>query len=660
MHVYSGRYEKYNGPATSASAIWGAVMSANAVDFPAVYLPDAATEGVNHTLFGSTLVGASMKTNPYATMVSGYSTKESNSLTAALSLNQDLGAITPNLTARVMLSANSAASSSGTRSYSPLYYTIDEYDRLTNVYTLYRLNPLAGKPVLGGVSGSVTASVQYYGEARLNWSREFGLHDTGVMLVGIFQDNPMMGAFGSLFNTLPQRNLGLSGRFTYGFDTRYFVELSWGYNGSEKFTGKKQFGFFPSAGVGYLISNESFFQPLKSVVDNLKFRFTYGLVGNDAIAGTSGRFWFLSDISQGGAGISFGETYTSSYGGFTINRYPNPDISWEESTKTNLGVEIGLLKGSPIKIEFDVFTDDRRKIYMQRSQIPLTAGYEAAIYGNNGRVKSKGADGSVDLQYSFNKHWWMAGRFNFTYAVNEYVLLNEPDYSSTPQWYLSRVGHNTNQALVYVAERLFLDNSEIASAPTQQFTSGVYPMPGDIKYADINMDGVINANDRIYAGYPTVPEIQYGFGLSSGFKSFDLSFFFSGNTHTSFMVSPTGIQPFVGRRNAMTVVMNNYYDPENPDIYAFWPRLSVESLANNVQTSTWWMRNGGFLRLKTIEFGYNVPKVQRINLSNVRVYGTVTNVFCISPFKLWDPEMGGSGLGYPLQRAYNFGIQFSF
>jgi TonB-linked SusC/RagA family outer membrane protein len=408
-----------------------------------------------------------------------------------------------------------------------------------------------------------------------------------------------------------------------------------------------------------MVSNESFWQPLKNAVSNLKFRFTYGLVGNDAIAGTSGRFWFLSNISRGGAGFTYGETFTTSYGGFIVNRYANPDISWEEATKINLGLEMGLLKGSPIKIEFDVFRDDRRKIYMQRSQIPSAVGHEAAVYGNNGRVKSQGADGSIDLQYSFNRDWWMSGRFNFTYAVNEYVLLNEPDYSNTAQWYLSAVGHNTNQSLVYVAERLFLDASEIMSAPSQEFAS-VTPLPGDIKYADINGDGVVNANDRIYHGYPTVPEIQYGFGLSTGIKKIDLSFFFAGNTRTSFIVNPTGIQPFVGRRNAMKIVMNDYYDPENPDIYAFWPRLSVESITNNVQSSTWWMRNGGFLRLKTVEFGYNVPRVQRFLLSSCRIYGTVQNVFFISPFKQWDPEMGGSGLGYPLQRAYNLGIQFTF
>jgi TonB-linked SusC/RagA family outer membrane protein len=635
-------------------------MNANAVDFPPVYLPDAETEGVNHTLFGSTLVGTGTKSNPYADMVKGYSTQENNSMTAMLSLNQDFGFITKNLALRVLLSANTSTNSSGTRSYSPLYYTIDEYDRLTDTYTLYRLNPTASKPLLGNVSAGLSSSVQYYGEARLSWSRDFNGHNVGAMVVGLFQDKPIIGASGSIFNTLPERNLGLSGRFTYGFNSRYFTELSFGYNGSEKFTGKKQFGFFPSAGFGWMVSNESFWQPLKDVVSNLKFRGTYGIVGNDAIAGTSGRFWFLSDISLGSGGFTYGENFTTSYGGFTVNRYPNPDISWEEARKINLGIELGLLKGSPIKIEFDVFKDDRRRIYMQRSQIPLTAGHEAAIYGNNGRIKSQGADGSIDLQYSFSKDWWMTGRFNYTYSVNEYILLNEPDYSNTAQWYLSRVGHNANQALVYVAERLFLDDSEIASSPTQQFASGINPLPGDIKYADINGDGVVNANDRIYSGYPTVPEIQYGFGLSTGFKKFDISFFFAGNTHTSFIVSPTGIQPFVGRRNAMKIVMDDYYDPENPDIYAFWPRLSVESIANNVQSSTWWMRNGGFLRLKTIEFGYNVPNVQRILLQSCRVYGTVQNVFFISRFKQWDPEMGGSGLGYPLQRAYNLGIQFTF
>jgi TonB-linked SusC/RagA family outer membrane protein len=650
------RFEKYNGPFNSASNIWGMVVNSNPVDFPPVYEPDEALSEITHTLFGSTVssTGGSRKTNPYAEMVRGYSTQDNNTITASMTLSQDLNALTKGLRALVRISANTVVATTGTRSYDPKYYTYDEYDRMTNTYTLLCLNPTDPKPTLGNVSGTRSTSTRYYGEARLNWDRDFGKHTAGAMLVGIFQESLDTGASGDLFSTLPERNLGLSGRFTYGYDARYFLEASFGYNGSEKFTGSKQFGLFPSIGVGWVVSNEDFWAGMKGVIDNLKFKGTYGIVGNDAISGKSGRFWFLSNVSLSGVSYTFGDNDISyNPGSYTISRYANPNISWEQSYKTNIGVELGLLKDSPIKIQFDVFRDIRDNIYMQRSQIPQTAGFESSIYGNNGKVKSQGLDGSLDLKYSFSKDWWMTGRFNYTYAVNEYVKVDEPDYVYS---YKSAVGHNINQRRLYAAERLFIDAEEVYNSPTQSF--GTTALAGDIKYHDINGDGVINDNDVIFQGYPSVPEIQYGFGLSTGYKRFDFSFFFTGNTHTSFMISPTGIEPFINQRNALKTVMDRYWDPQNPDPHAFWPRLAVTSQANNTQSSSWWMRNGGFLRLKTVEMGYNLD-LSKIRIASCRIYVIAQNLFAISPFKLWDPEMGGSGLGYPLQRQFSFGVNFS-
>ncbi|GAP73012.1 hypothetical protein SAMD00024442_54_14, partial [Candidatus Symbiothrix dinenymphae] len=203
---------------------------------------------------------------------------------------------------------------------------------------------------------------------------------------------------------------------------------------------------------------------------------------------------------------------------------------------------------------------------------------------------------------------------------------------------------------------------------------GSIPRAGDIKYKDVNGDGVVNQNDQIPMGFPTTPEIQYGFGLSSGFKKVDVSFFFQGSARVSFFIDPKGnydsdgngsldahgIAPFVSRRNALAIVARGSWSETNPDVHAFWPRLSTEEIANNTQPSSWWLRDASFLRLKTVEAGYNFDNIKRIGLENIRLYFSAENLFVISPFKQWDPEMGRSGMGYPLNRRFNVGLQVSF
>jgi TonB-linked SusC/RagA family outer membrane protein len=459
---------------------------------------------------------------------------------------------------------------------------------------------------------------------------------------------------------------------TYDFDERYFAEFGYGYNGSEKFTGSKQFGFFPSFGAGWLVSNESFWAPAKDVVDLLKFKFTWGLVGNDAIAERAARFHFLSDISRGGSPFRFGEGLANVYEGYATRRYANPNIGWEVSEKYNVGLELGLLKDSPLKLNVDVFKDNRRNIYMERTSFPYSGGLEAPVFGNVGELASKGIDASLDYQKFFNKDSWLTGRVNFTYSTNEYVEYDEPTYVDA---YRYKQGHSAGQQWGLVAERLFVDDYEVSISPKQDF--GEPPKAGDIKYSDINHDGVVDENDMIAMGYPTVPEIQYGFGLSGGFKNFDLSFFFQGNARVSFFIDPKGdyssdpvnnpylknlhgIAPFQDRRNALAIVARGAWTEANPDVHAFWPRLSTDEVVNNTQPSSWWLRDGSFLRLKTVEAGYNFNGIKTIGLENIRAYLSIENLFVIAPFKQWDPEMGGNGMGYPLNRRFNVGVQLSF
>ncbi|GHT22749.1 SusC/RagA family TonB-linked outer membrane protein [Bacteroidia bacterium] len=659
------RYEKYTGPNTSANDIFQMVMSGNPVDFPAVYEPDAANRYTEHTLFGSRPVGTdTWKSNPYAEMVRGYETRDESTVTAQATILQDLDFITQGLKIQGKASASTWSKYGMKRAYNPFYYDVREYNQLTDEYTLMLLNPSgtkAGTNSLTQADPIKSTSSKYYFEVRANWDRTFGKHSLGAMTVMMVQENLFAISGTNLFESLPERNVGNSGRLTYAYDDRYFAEFGYGYNGSEKFTGKKRFGFFPSVGLGWLISNESFWTPVKDVVDQLKLKFTWGKVGNDAIAGRDKRFHFMSAINYGGREYRWGEQLNNYYRGYNITRYANPDIGWEVSEKYNIGLEVALFKDGPLKLQVDVFKDNRSNIYMERSNIPTSAGIQAAdgIYGNVGKMEAKGIDASIDYQKFFSNDFWLTGRVNMTYSVNKYTEFDEPDYADE---YLNRRGRSAGVQWGYVAERLFIDDLEVAKSPNQ-LSLGSQPQAGDIKYKDVNGDGVVNQNDRISMGFPTTPEMQFGFGLSGGYKNFDVSFFFQGNARVSFFIDPTGdgIAPFQERRNALAIVTRGAWTETKPDAHAFWPRLSTNEVANNTVQSSWWLRDGSFLRLKTVEAGYSFSNgIKKIGLENIRVYFSAENLFVISPFKQWDPEMGGNGMGYPLNRRFNLGVQLSF
>ena len=669
----SGRFERFNGPHTSASDIFRMVMTANPVAYPVVWDPDPANLYTPHTLFGA---APGAPTNPYSEMVRGYENRDETTINAQATLMQNLDMWVKGLKFQLKGSANVWNWYSAKRQYNPYYYALYNSNPITGDYTLWCTNPGNTNALLGDVKAGRNSSGHYYFEARFNWDRQFGKHNIGVMTVGMAEEYVLTAGYdASIFETLPERNLGNSGRIAYGYDNRYFLEFNYGYNGSEKFAKKYRFGFFPSVGAGWLISNEAFWsESMKAIVPTLKLKGTYGLVGNDAIAGRSGRFFFLSDLKLGGRPAAWGPDWNRMQSSYTISRYANPDVQWEVSSKLNLGIEIGLFKNESLKIQTDFFRDIRDKIYMNWEAIPASAGFESKMAGNIGKQKSQGVEASIDLKHNFNADFWITGRANFTYAVSEYIKLNEPSY---PDLYRSKVGHNVNQQWGYVAERLFVSTTEVDISPVQfglsNPLSSARPMGGDIKYKDINNDGKISEGDQIPIGFPTVPEIQYGFGLSTGYKRLDLSFFFQGNARVSFFINPGtteklsdgrtvpgGCAPFTGQRNALAIVANDYWTETNPNVHAFWPRLSISPPENNTVRSTWWLRDGKFIRLKTVEFGYSLPEFSKIGMKSSRFYINAENLFVISPFKMWDPEMGGNGLAYPINRRFNVGVQLSF
>lgn len=661
----NGSFDDYTGPIDGGDELFTKVMRSNPVLFPPYYPADEANKYTKHILFGNADKGQYY--NPYADMLKGYKDQQTSQMSAQFELKQNLDFITEGLSLRAMFNTNRHGYFDVTRQYLPFYYQVGSYNKLNDTYKLAALNEQGGRETLDFIPGKKVVSSTTYFEASANWAQTYkDKHSLGVMAVFTLRESLTSDA-NTLQLSLPSRNINFAGRATYGYDSRYFLEANFGYNGTERFAAKERFGFFPSVGGGWYVSNEAFWNDdLKKTISKLKFKITHGLSGNDAIGRPEDRFFYISEVNMRDDGKSSSFGTLGNFGGYTlsglsISRYPNEDITWETAQKSNFGVEIGLF--DKLEIQADYFMENRWNILMERASIPASMGLQAAVLANVGKAKSSGIDLSLNYNQAFGKDAWLTGMANFTYATSQFKFYEEPDYSATP--WKSHVGRSLNQNYGFVAERLFADEEDIRNSPVQ---FGNY-MAGDIKYKDINGDGRITDLDMVPMGHPTSPEIVYGFGLSGGYKQWDISFFFQGLARESFWIETSsdpkkkGTTPFLNGENALLkAYADDHWSEDNRNLYALWPRLSYQAVENNQKPSTWFMRDGSFLRLKSAEFGYTVPAaaVRKAHIKNLRIYVSGTNLLCFSPFKMWDPEMGGEGLGYPVQRVFNLGAQISF
>ncbi|SFE43111.1 TonB-linked outer membrane protein, SusC/RagA family [Chitinophaga sp. CF118] len=683
----SGNFNDYNGPITNdasfATDLYSQAMHTSPVLFPAMYAPDEANIYTKHILFGNSNEGGSAigvgYTNPLANMLKGYKRFSESRLSAQFEVNQKLSFVVPGLSFRGLFSTNRYAYFDNQMAYQPFFYNIGTYDQLTDKYTLKWLNP---QTTGGGVAteylvyypGYKNMNTFLYLQGVLEYSGDFGKHNVSSSLVATRQQTLYANALDpntqqpSLQYSLPYRNLGLAGRATYSYNRRYFLEFSFGYNGSERFSANHRYGFFPTVGASWVISNESFWKGMTGLVDRLKIRGSYGLAGNDAIG--SQRFFYMSDVNlNAGYPTYFGTNNGYIRNGVYINNYANPDVTWETSKQTNLGVEVTLFKN--LNIIAEIYKQHRENILMNRASIPSTMGLEAGIAANLGSASSKGLDLEMNYKQNFGEHLWISARGNLTVTENKYEHYEEPVYAEAWRY---RAGKPINQNFGYIAERLFVDDKEAAVSPRQIFSNnGIAPMGGDIKYRDINKDGQITEADKVPIGLPTTPQIVYGFGFSAGYRNFDLSAFFQGLARTTLFIDPRYVSPFVippygsninGQSQLMKAWADDHWSEENQNLYAQYPRLGTSAtlIDNNLQTSTWWMRDGSFIRLKSLEFGYTLPKslLKRASVSNCRIYFSGLNLFTWSRFKLWDPELGGNGFAYPVQKVFNAGLNVNF
>ena len=516
-----------------------------------------------------------------------------------------------------------------------------------------------------------------YLEASLNYDRTFN-DDHRVSALFLFnQQSKLLYPKGTLEDAIPYRMMGIAGRATYSWKDRYFAEFNIGYNGAENFSPKHRFGTFPAFGVGWVISNEKFWQPLSKAVSFLKIRYTDGKVGNSEVSDR--RFMYLDQMKENGDyGYKFGPNGTKWSGYETVNMAV--DLIWEESRKQDLGIDIKLFNDD-LSIVFDLFKERRENILLKREHsIPSFLGYNtSAPYGNIGIIENKGFDGTIEYNKRINKDWVLALRGNITFNKDKWIQGELPEQKY--EW-MNQYGRNINGVKGYVAEGLFTQ-AEIDDMARWESLSdankAITPKPfasqfgtvkaGDIKYKDLNNDGQIDAYDQTYISRGDVPTTVYGFGFTVGWKDLSVGMMFQGVAGAERVLNGSSINPFNGGGGSGNLYSNigDRWTEEKPDQNAFYPRLSygseTTSNINNFQKSTWWVRNMNFLRLKTLQISYNLPKpwVNKVHLKNAAVYVMGTNLFTLSRFKLWDPELNtDNGASYPNTTSYSVGINFTF
>ena len=637
-------FERKNEPGTASSTIWDCAVKSAPNVFPAVYS--------NGLLPGP---GANNGENPYVLLTqTGYREKFYNTAQSLFSLTQDLGDwVTKGLTVTVKGSFDAKNYNHLARTKTPPQYMAsgrDEFGDLILQQTVVGTDNLT-------YAESHSGYRSVYLEASVNWARSFGKHDLSALFlyqqsqrndVGIDKSEPELA--------LPYRHQGIAGRITYSYDNRYFIEGNFGYNGSENFSPGKRFGFFPSVAAGYVISNEKFFEPVRGVIDLLKIKASYGIVGNDKIGtGDNVRRFIYNGTVNSGSSYYFG-TRPHSSSSIQMGDWPNPNVGWEEAHKLNVGVDLSLF--SKLKISADYFKEKREGIFLQRQSIPVYVGLSTQPWVNIGKMRNSGVDASLEYHQTIGQDLHLTVRGNFTYARNMIVDQDQPDYKYL---YMNRTGQARYQTFGLVAAGLFRDQADIDAWPKQSFAD---VEPGEIKYLDLNGDGVVDSYDVKPIGYTSIPEIVYGFGFSLQWKAFDFSAFFQGVGHVSFSTLTDQTLGFNARNsreaNLFSDVYDNYWTPERLD--AKYPRLYIGTNNNNNQTSTFWMANGRYMRLKNLEIGYTLPKriSQKMAMQNMRVYLSGVNLFTFSPFKLWDPDLQTGATNYPNNRIINIGLTIGF
>lgn len=607
---------------------------------------------------GSIPVAAS-RSNPWAEVTQGgYDLTTSSKIETLFSVEQNLKFITPGLKAKGIFSFDRWNSSTrGRTANTQRVYPATGRDAEGNL--IYDVAS-TGDESMGSYNSSNYGNSRIYLEADLMYNRSFGKHNIDALFLYNQQsyDNGDIQDF---------RKQGVAGRLSYTYDNRYIGEFNFGYNGSENFAKGQRFGFFPSVALGWIMSEEPWMEKLRSTFDLIKFRASVGQAGDDNLPGR--RFAYMTTLNTDASGYKWGTTGQRSYTGITEGQIGATNLTWETVTKYNFGIELGLF--NMLNLNVDLFKEKRKDIFMQRRLVPTQTGFQNAPWANFGKVTNAGFEVTMNFKKQWSQDFFTSAYFNFTYAKNRVDEYDEAEKRKGT--YRAQTGRSLNELWGLTAERLFSkddfneDGTLKFGIPSQSGVGGANVKPGDIKYIDMNGDGVINEQDEGYIGGTVDPRAVYGFGGTVAWKGFDLNFFFqgTGDTHriiggSAYFIPGSGTTV---QGNAYAENLNDRWTEENQDPYAFWPRLRYSPYLNNYRASTWWKKDMSFLRLKTLELGYTFKQnwLHSLYAKSLRVYVSGNNLLCFSNFKLWDPELGTSdGLRYPMNKSIQFGLDITF
>ena len=644
----SGSLRKMNEPGRAVN-VWEALMRQNPIEIPAMY-----SDGRFPTR------GVDADTNPWVlTTQTGYNETWTNKIQTNITLEQKLDFITKGLSFVGRFGYDTNNGSNIRRMKMPELY---KANKQRNEAGELVFNRVAAEQKMSQESGSSGSRYEYL-EAELHYNRGFKDHNIGATLK--YNQNSSIstvGIGGDIINGIARRNQGLAGRISYNWKNRYFADFNFGYNGSENFAKGHQFGFFPAMSAAWNVAEEGFIRNNAKWINMFKIRYSYGKVGNDNLGARFPYLYTIAGVDRGYQWADLG--YNKSYTGLAYTSLANNNVTWEIATKHDLGIDLALFNDK-FGLTVDYFNEYREGIYMTRNYVSYMVGLNGlAPTANVGKVSSEGFDGNFHFNQKLGE-WDLTLRGNITYSKN---TIEDRDEENAYYKYQLQKGYRVNQARGLIAAGMFSDYEEIRNYPTQQFGE---VMPGDLKYKDVNGDGIVDGGDVVAIGATERPNLIYGVGLSARWKSFDFNVHFQGAGKSSYCIQGPSVYAFSEKEigNILPdLVDGRWIDSTisgteatmNPN--ASYPRLSYGGNSNNYRASTFWLRNGSYLRLKTLEIGYNLPQkwVNKIYSKNIRLFFIGTNLLTFSEFKLWDPEMGSTtGAHYPLAKTFSFGFNIS-
>lgn len=628
----SHRLETKVGPGSSFTRIFQ-VITTRLPSSQAIWNP-------NGTLAAGSALEMPYQNNPYGLITQGgYYTTNTNVTNGTVSARHTLDFITKGLSVQ-------------------LYFSFENYNYVNHVWSQdfdqfwFRGEDASGQPIYQDyttksrlvLSGSSYVERFMYYDLRLNYDRSFGDHNVSAQVLG-------NRTLKNIQFQLPYAYQGISTRVAYNYANRYFAEFNLGFNGSENFPAGKRYGVFPSGSLGWVMSDEPWMKDAQNWLKILKLRASYGTVGNDKVGGA--RWLYVTEYTPGGARpafngggyVYFGKTTdgTTSAGGYNESQVGNPDVTWEVARKLNAGIDISLFRNNILNITFDYFRENRDNILTPPGNIPSYVGITNIASRNTGKVMNQGVEGEIRVNQQIDSKFGYFVNFQCTYAKNVVLENDQP----TPAYdYQSLKGLEIGNLLGYHAIGIFQNWQEIEDSPRQTFGP---VRPGDIKYMDVNNDGVIDPNDRIPIKVSNIP--VFTSGLSLGFNLYDFDF--------SIMMNAAFGGTAMLYTYASSVIQNQRWSKTNRT-----SRIpAAHSTANNTVVTDNFLMKTDYFKIRNIEVGYNIPErvTSKIRIKNARVYFNAQNVAVFDT--LWlkdrDPESAGSGtLPYPLQRVFNIGLRF--